>query len=218
MRVVILGGSGIGMLAAHMFQYHSNHKVRGFLNDHEDVGTLIGKHSYKVPVIGRSRDVHKWLEDPDVRVFVAYVGMKVRQGLVEFVESLAIPEDRLLGCIHSTSWIPHACCKIGPGCLIGPHAQLSPDVTLGKNVHVLGHAFVGHDTVVEDYVTLANNTCTGANNTIGRGVFMGTNACTREYTRVRPYTVIGMGAVVLKDTPESAIVVGNPAKPLVSKE
>jgi len=217
MKVLILGGSGIGMIAAYIFKQQAEvgDELLGFLNDNEKPGTWIGKHQFKVPVLGRSEDVREHLKrDRETYFFVAYVGIPDRKKQVDFIKSLEIPDDRLVGCVDRTASIPQGAVGLGRGCLIGPHAQLGPDVTIGKCVHVLGHAFVGHDTIVHDYVTLANNAAIGANNDVGEGVFVGTNAATKEYVRLGRYSVVGMGAVVLKSTEYRQVVVGNPARAL----
>lgn len=77
---------------------------------------------------------------------------------------------------------------------------------------MLPNSFVGHDSVLEDYVSIANNACIGANVRLGYGTHVGTNAATREKITVGKYSVVGMGAVILSDVPEGGVVVGNPGK------
>ena len=49
---------------------------------------------------------------------------------------------------------------------------------------------------------------------IGDGVFIGTNATLLPRISIGNWATIGAGAVVLKDVPPYAVVVGNPAKVL----
>jgi len=213
MNVVILGGSGVGMIAASILDRLPGNRVLGLLNDCIPVGKEVGRYK-RLPVIGRSEDVHTVIRKYDSRVFIAYVGMKVQQDLIDTLESLNIPEERLLTVVAPTAVVPSGYCEIGPGCLLAPGAQLSADTTLGKNCKLLAGSFVGHDTVLEDYVSVANHACVGANNRVGRGTHIGTNASTREHVKIGRCAMVGIGSVVLRDIPERHIVVGSPARTL----
>ena len=77
---------------------------------------------------------------------------------------------------------------------------------------------MGHDSEVGEFSMLATNSVIGSYVKIGRGVHIGTNSCIREHIEIGDYSVIGAGAVVVKDVPPRAIVVGNPAKILRYRE
>lgn len=210
-NVIILGGSGIGMIASSILDRLGNHRLLGFLNDVVPVGTEIGKYR-KIPVVGRSGDVHDWIRQHDAMVFVAYVGMTRERETADSIRSLCIPQERLLTIVDPSAIIPAGYCSIGNGCLICPLAQLSADTTLENNVILLANSFVGHDTILEEYVSVANNACVGANVRVGCTSHIGTNASIREKITIGKHSVVGMGAVVLSNVPEDAIVVGNPAR------
>ena len=74
-KLVILGGRGIGMIAASVANDLGTFKILGFLNDVVTVGSKIGKFS-SYEVIGTSSDVCKFLDDEDVYFFIGYIGMK----------------------------------------------------------------------------------------------------------------------------------------------
>ena len=207
----MLGGSGIGMIACSVLDRIGGYSVRGFLNDVVPVGAEVGKYK-KFPVLGRSDDVNNFIKKYDAMVFIAYIGMTKERETTRKLEALGICQDRLLTIIDPTAVVPDDYCKIGSGSLICPLAQLSADTTLGKNCILLPNSFVGHDTILEDYVSIANNACIGANNRVGYGSHVGTNASTREKISIGKYSVLGMGSVVIKDVPDGGVVVGNPGK------
>ena len=210
-NVIMLGGSGIGMIASSILDRIGGYKMLGFLNDIVPVGNNIGKFK-KYPVIGKSEDARELIKKHDAKVFIAYIGMTQERKTTAKLEKLEIPTDSLLSIVDPTAIIPDGYCNIGDGVLICPLSQVSADTTLGKNCILLANSFVGHDTVLEDYVSIANNACIGANVRVGYGTHVGTNATTREKISIGPYSVIGMGSAVLKDVPEGGVVVGNPAK------
>jgi acetyltransferase EpsM len=214
-KLVILGGSGIGMIASSIADITKKFEVIGFLNDVIEVGNYIGKFT-KIPVLGKSEDVKKYI-NKNYYFFIAYVGYKMEKETYIKLESLNIPQDRLATLIHPTAIAPKGYCKIGNGVLMAPFATLSTDVTLSDNCLVMAQAIVGHDTYMDKYSHVASNGVVGANVYLGKSVHVGSNSTIREKVNIGNYSLIGAGAVVLHDVPENSIVVGNPAKILREK-
>ena len=209
-KLVILGGSGIGMIAASIAKENNHYEVVGFLNDYIEVGSEIGKYT-KIKVIGTTDDIQYYL-DKGYYFFIAYVGLKQEEKTFKKIEKFSIPRKRYVNLIHKTSIIPVDFCKIGKGVLIGPNAQLSPDTTIEDNCILLGSSFLGHDSIMKRFSHLATNSVVGANVIVGRGVHVGSNSTIREKTNIGDFSLIGSGAVVLNDVTSNSIVVGNPAK------
>ncbi|MFY0699751.1 MAG: hypothetical protein JXR04_02975 [Bermanella sp.] len=212
-KLVIFGGSGIGMIAASIAEDNKSHEVLGFLNDIVPVGETIGK--YKTfPVLGDSTDYVKFLNDPEVDFFIAYVGMKKEKSVFNKVKNLGIPEDRWATLIHSTAIIPEGFCKIGKGVLIAPLCQLSADTTISDNCIMLPNSFLGHDSFMDEFAHIATNGVVGANVHIGKACHIGSNATIREKVTIGDFSLVGAASMVLNDVGEEEIVIGNPARPL----
>lgn len=215
-KLVILGGSGIGMIAASIANELGYYNILGFLNDVLPVNTQVGKYN-KIPVIGTSRDIPKFLEDENTEFFIAYVGMQNEKEVFEKIESFNIPSSRFATLIHPTAIIPKGFCKIGNGVLMAPLTQLSPDTTIEDNCILLPNSFVGHDSTLRKFAHIATNSVVGANVTVGKACHIGSNATIREKITIGDFSLVGAGSVVLKDVDENTIVVGNPAKVLREK-
>ena len=209
-KVVILGGSGIGMIAASIIDKIGIAEVVGFLNDIIPVGTEIGKYR-KIKVVGKTADVFSYIED-GCQVFIAYVGLTNEKKTYEKVVSLGIPEEKLINIVDPTAIIPEGYCQMGKGVLFAPLSQLSPDTTLSDNCILLANSFVGHDSFLDRFAHLATNAVVGANVHVGKAVHIGSNATIREKVRIGDYSLVGAGSVVLDDIPENSVVVGNPAR------
>lgn len=216
-KLLILGGSGIGRIAASIAHDLGSHEVIGFLNDFFEPGHLIGKYD-KTPVIGRTQDLARFLKDKKTCVFIAYVGLKNEKETFLKIESLQIPEDRLATLIHPTAIIPKGLCSVGRGVLMAPLSQLSPDATIANNCILLANSFVGHDSNLEKFAHIATNSVIGANVQVGKAVHIGSNATIREKVKIGDYSLIGIGSVVLNDIPENSVAVGNPARILKSRD
>jgi carbonic anhydrase/acetyltransferase-like protein (isoleucine patch superfamily) len=52
---------------------------------------------------------------------------------------------------------------------------------------------------------------------IGENCFLGVNSCVSDKIIIAKDTIVGAGAVVVKNTESGKIYVGNPAKPLSNK-
>lgn len=215
-KLVILGGSGIGMIAASVAYDLGTYEVLGFLNDVEEVGSYIGKYT-KIKVIGTSANIEKFLIDDNIDFFVAYGGMQREKEVYEKIVNLNIPRDRLVNLIHPTAIVPKEFCKIGKGVLIAPLAQLSPDTEVSDNCILLANSFLGHDSFMDRFSTLATNSVIGALVHVGKGSHIGSNSTIREKVRINDFSLIGTASNVLNDIPKNSIVVGNPAKILREK-
>lgn len=215
-KLVILGGRGIGMIAASVAQDLGYYEVLGFLNDFVPVGESVGVYK-KHKVLGTTKDVAKYLKDENVYFFIGYIGMKNEKEIFEKISNLNIPRARFATLIHPASIIPRGYCKIGYGVLISPLAQLSPDTTIEDNCILLPNSFLGHDSTMKRFSHITANAVVGGNVTLGRGAHVGTNATIRENINIGDFAIIGSGAVVLNDVPDNSIYVGNPAKLLKNK-
>lgn len=215
-NLIVLGGSGIGMIAISIARELGTYTIGGFLNDVLPVGTLIGKYD-QFPVIGTTDDLPKFLEDENNMFFIAYVGMQQEESVYKKITSLNIPSNRLATLIHPSAIIPKGMCKIGNGVLMAPLSQLSPDTTLEDNSIMLPNAFLGHDSTLKRFAHIASNATVGANVIIGKACHIGTNCTIREKTKIGDFCLVGSGSVVLNDVEENSIVVGNPARLLRKK-
>lgn len=118
-------------------------------------------------------------------------------------------------------------CVIGEGCNIGQNVVVSPQVVLGKNCKVQNNVSLYTGVICEDDVFLGPsmvftnviNPRSGVNRrgeymrtVVRKGASIGANATIVCGHDIGEYAFIGAGAVVTKEVPAYALVVGNPAK------
>ncbi len=217
MKVFILGGEGNGLvIAAALTRKYDGINV-AFLNDVNDVGAGIGKFK-KIFVEGRTIEVEQLLKKDNTYVLSAYGGFNNPKKTLDRLHSLNIPRDKWFTFIDDTAVIPHEFCNIQQDTFIGPLVQLSPNVEIGPHCSMFGNSFVGHDTVIGEFCHIATNAVIGSSVTIGEGVHIGINSSVIEHIKIGNNSIIGAGAVVVKDVPDNAIVVGNPARVLRYRE
>ncbi len=118
-------------------------------------------------------------------------------------------------------------CTIGMHCNIGQNVVISPEVVLGNNVKIQNNVSVYTGVTCDDDVFLgpscvftniinprsAINRKSGyAKTHVGKGATIGANATIVCGHNIGEYALIGAGAVVTKDVPPYALVIGNPAR------
>lgn len=118
-------------------------------------------------------------------------------------------------------------CVIGDKCNIGQNVVISPGVVLGKNVKIQNNVSVYTGVICEDDVFLGpsmvftnvinprsavNRKNEYAKTLVKKGASIGANATIICGNEIGSYALIGAGAVVTKDVPDFALLVGNPAK------
>jgi len=116
---------------------------------------------------------------------------------------------------------------IGQNCNLGQNVVVSPDVVLGNNVKVQNNVSIYTGVTCDDDVFLGpsmvftnvTNPRSAVNRRnqyekthVGRGASIGANATIVCGHDIGSFAFIGAGAVVIKDVPPYALVVGNPSR------
>ncbi len=102
--------------------------------------------------------------------------------------------------------------EIGPGSVVTAGARLTTHISIGRHVHVNLNATVGHDAVIDDYVTLNPGVNVSGRVHIGEAATLGTGSCVIERLTIGAGTIVGAGATVVRDLPPGVTAIGTPAR------
>ncbi len=117
--------------------------------------------------------------------------------------------------------------RIGERCNIGQNVVISPQVTIGNNVKIQNNVSVYTGVILEDDVfcgpsMVFTNVVNPRSHVsrkdeyretlVKRGASLGANSTIVCGHTIGAYAFIGAGAVVTKDVPDYALIVGNPGR------
>ncbi len=104
--------------------------------------------------------------------------------------------------------------ELGEGTIFCAGTIATVNIKVGNHVIVNLDCTVGHDAILEDYVTVYPSVNISGNTLMKECVELGTGTQIIQGKTVEKESIVGAGAVVVKDIPAKCTAVGAPAKPI----
>lgn len=202
----IIGAGGFGREVAWIVERINSIKptwnLKGFIDDNE---TLWGSKEGEYHVFGGCEYLSA-LED--VYAVCAVGSSNVRKKIIEKLKDTSVKFATLVdpSVLYSNS------VKIGEGAIVCAGTIITVDVNIGDHVIVNLDCTIGHDAVIDDFVTIYPSVNVSGNVLIGECSELGTGTQIIQGKKVISNAIIGAGAIVVKDCLESGTYVGSPAK------
>ena len=204
-KIIIIGAGAFSREVLWLIEEINNTKneweILGFLDDNlENKGKIIhGK-----PVLGKIEEL-KFLPE-DVYSIITIANGIVREKIVNQFKN-----RKFATLIHPNVRIHHSN-SIGEGTIICLGNIVTVDVNIGKHVIVNLSCTIGHDTVINDYVTIFPGVNISGGVYIGKNSNIGTGSAILQYLKIGKNVTLGSLSNVIRDIPNYCTAVGNPAK------
>jgi sugar O-acyltransferase (sialic acid O-acetyltransferase NeuD family) len=207
-RLIIFGAGDIARLAHFYFTHDSPHEVAAFVVDRQ---YLPGDSFLGLPVVAADEMTARFPPD-GYDMFVALSYAKVNGLRAE-----KYAQGRDAG-YRLASYVSTRCSYLsrtppGDNCFILEDNTIQPFVTIGNNVTLWSGNHIGHDSVIEDHCFVSSHVVVSGHVRIGTRSFVGVNATLRNGITIAPESVIGAGALIMKDTRPKSVYLAERAKP-----
>ena len=148
--------------------------------------------------------------DPDVGYVIAIGAGAVRRTLDE---RLTAAGRQALTLIHPMATVGGDN-RIADGCILTAGSRVTTNITLGRHTQLHVNSTIGHDSVLDDFVSVYPGATVSGNVHLGEGVTIGTGANVLPGVSIGAGAFVGAGAVVTADVEPGVTVVGVPARPI----
>lgn len=116
-------------------------------------------------------------------------------------------------------WITvvHPFCSIEPDVEIGAGTVVMPGVVMQTGVKIGRHAMIGirasiaHDATIGDFALVGSTAHVSGHATLKTGAFLGAAGTVANSVTVGEWSVVGLGAAVVRDLPAMVVATGVPA-------
>jgi sugar O-acyltransferase (sialic acid O-acetyltransferase NeuD family) len=206
-RLAIYGTGGFARemyeLISAINQQTPKYTVIGWLDDNPEKR---GASMRGLPILGSVQEA--LATNSMFEVVIAIGSTPLRRRIGNLLLSLGIDSPTL---VAPYAWIGGNV-EIGPGTIVCAGCNITTDIRIGRQVILNLSVTVGHDAVLEDFVTVAPSVNISGNVLVGEGTDLGTGTAIIQGIRIGSWSIIGAGAVVARDVPNNVTAVGVPAK------
>jgi sugar O-acyltransferase (sialic acid O-acetyltransferase NeuD family) len=194
-KLVVFGAGDIARLAHFYFSTDSEHEVVAFTVDAEyrQSETFLD-----LPLVPFDRIIDLY-PPTSYKMFVALSYARMNQ-----VRAAKYSAAKELG-YDLVSYISSRCSYLarrppGDNCFILEDNTVQPFVEIGSDVTLWSGNHIGHDSKIDDHCFISSHAVVSGRVHIGRNSFVGVNATLRNAITVGAFTLVGAGALVMKDT------------------
>lgn len=208
-KLIIIGDGETAELAYEYFTHDSPHQVVAFSVEREYAKK---KTLFDLPVVPFEEIAERY-PAADHQAFVAISYTQLNRVRARLYQATKLKGYECVSYVSSRAFVWHNV-EIGENCFIMENNVLQYKVRVGNNVVLWSGNHVGHQTLIRDHNFISSHVTISGYCEIGESCFFGVNSCIANNVKIAKDCVIGMGAVVNKDTEERKVYVGNPARPL----
>ncbi len=213
-KIAIVGAGGFGREIKMLINQINYNKplfdLIGFYDDNMKAESNIDGY----PILGKINDLNSI--DFDLNIAIAIGDPQIKKEIVNKINNEKIYFPNL---IH-----PKACFgdvefnSLGKGCIITNGVIMTTNIKIGNFVTINLGCTIGHDVIIGNYSSFMPFVNISGEVQMKELVYVGTSATIINQIKIGQKSTIGAGAVIIRDVPDGATVVGNPGKVIKIKE
>jgi sugar O-acyltransferase (sialic acid O-acetyltransferase NeuD family) len=205
-KVIIFGNKSVARGIYYDFKYYSDYEVVGFTIDRKylESDSLLGLPVVPFDMVEATfpPDIHKmfiavgYVQNNKIRRDRYFRSKEMGYQLVNFIspKSIIYPETPL-----------------GDNCFIGHYSIVSPDAAIGNNVIISSGCTIAHDVIIGDHCFISDGVSVAGGVRIGACSYLGISSIIRNKISIGKECVIGAGAIILENTEDKSVYLGEPA-------
>ena len=208
-KLVIVGDGETAEIAYEYFTHDSPFEVVAFSVETQ---YLKKPELFGLPVVPFEQ-LDQLFPPADFQVYAASSSTQLNRVRTRLYHAAKLKGYRAASYVSSRAFVWHNV-EIGENSFIFENNVLQYHVKVGNNVTLWSGNHIGHRTVIHDNCFISSHVVISGFCDIGENSFMGVNSCVADEVKIARDCVIGAGAVIIRDTEERKVYVGNPAKAL----
>lgn len=199
-RIVILGNSAMAKIAHHYFTHDSEYEVVAFTVNEQ----YITDQSFQgLPTVALE-NIESLYPPREYKMFVAmgYAQMnKLRAN--KYYEAKARGYELVSYISSRCSFLTED--PVGDNCMIMEDNTIQPFVRIGNDIVLWSGNHIGHEAIIDDHCFITSHVVVSGFVHIHPYCFLGVNASIRDGITIASETLVGAGAIIMKDTVEKGV-------------
>lgn len=206
-NIIIVGSSGHAKVVIDIVQQEGRYNIIGLLDRYRDVDEQTLGYS----ILGKEEDLPKLRKTYTLKgVLIAIGDNYVRSSVAKNICDIC-PDLQYVSAIHPKASVATDV-SLGEGTVVMAGVSVNPGSSVGRLCILNTHSSLDHDSILENYASLAPHATTGGNCRIGKYTAICMGAILKHGVHVGEHSVIGAASLVMNPIDPFAVAYGIPAK------
>lgn len=211
-KIVIWGASGHALIVEEILLECGGFEVAGFLDDKSP--ERCGEEFGTARILGGEEALDGLLAEGVHCLVFAFHNGPAKLKLAAAAKHRGF---ELITAVHPSASVSRSA-VIGEGSVIRAQAAIGPGTVIGKHCLVGYGATISHDCQVGDGVHISSGGNVAGGVAIGRNTWVAVGASIIDGKTIGENSILGAGAVAVKDIPDGVVAMGVPAKVVKKRE
>jgi sugar O-acyltransferase (sialic acid O-acetyltransferase NeuD family) len=212
-KILIIGSSGHAKVVIDIIEKEGRFQIIGLLDRFRAREEL----TLGYPVLGSEEDLPQLITQYSITGVLIAIGDNFIRSEVARQITNSFPGLEFITTIHPSACIARDV-SIGRGSVIMAGVSVNPCCAIGDFCILNTQSSLDHDSILDDYSSLAPYSVTGGNCRIGAYSAIGIGAVLINGIEIAAHTLVGAGSTVLQSIGSYAVAYGTPAKIIRSRK